>query len=178
MGKHTLYYFRAVLYWFKVLTAPPIFDEDGVPSSTTEMKEVVFSKANHRDAVLAFLSSNLYSLYYTMWSSCQVVNSSDFDCPVNIDKLVSEVGADLSTLAKSLMDDYQRNSVIQQREYRSRGREFVMRKQYFFIKNSKPIIDEIDRVLAQHYGFTDEELDFIINYDIKYRMGRDSGDES
>ncbi len=26
-------------------------------------------------------------------------------------------------------------------------------------------------VLAQHYGFTDEELDFIINYDIKYRMG-------
>jgi hypothetical protein len=32
-----------------------------------------------------------------------------------------------------------------------------------------------DRVLAQHYGFTAEELDFIINYDIKYRMGRDSG---
>ena len=27
------------------------------------------------------------------------------------------------------------------------------------------------RVLAEHYGFTDEELDFIINYDIKYRMG-------
>ena len=41
---------------------------------------------------------------------------------------------------------------------------------------------EIDRVLAAHYGFTDEELDFIpsirlragINYDIKYRMGRDT----
>ena len=41
---------------------------------------------------------------------------------------------------------------------------------------SKPIIDEIDRVLARHYGFTDEELDFIINYDIKYRMGQDSDD--
>ena len=25
--------------------------------------------------------------------------------------------------------------------------------------------------------FTDEELDFIINYDIKYRMGRGDGDE-
>jgi hypothetical protein len=36
---------------------------------------------------------------------------------------------------------------------------------------SKPIIDEIDKVLAKHYGFTEEELDFIINYDIKYRMG-------
>jgi len=36
-------------------------------------------------------------------------------------------------------------------------------------------IDEIDRVLARHYGFTEEELDFIIHYDIKYRMGRDAG---
>jgi len=51
------------------------------------------------------------------------------------------------------------------------------------MKKSKPIIDEIvgaaspleNRVLAQHYGFTAEELDFIINYDIKYRMGRDNG---
>jgi hypothetical protein len=34
--------------------------------------------------------------------------------------------------------------------------------------------EEIDRVPAAHYGFTDEELDFIINYDIKYRMGRDA----
>jgi len=25
------------------------------------------------------------------------------------------------------------------------------------------------------YGFTDEALDFIINYDIKYCMGRDGG---
>jgi len=36
-------------------------------------------------------------------------------------------------------------------------------------------------VLAVHYGFTEEELDFIPstklragNYDIKYRMGRDA----
>ena len=33
-------------------------------------------------------------------------------------------------------------------------------------------MNEIDRVLAEHYGFTDEELDFIINYDIKYPMGK------
>ena len=30
---------------------------------------------------------------------------------------------------------------------------------------------------AAYYGFTDEELDFIINYDIKYRMGRDTESE-
>ena len=51
----------------------------------------------------------------------------------------------------------------------------------YCLRPSKPIIDEIDRVLARHYGFTDEELDFIINYDIKYRIGKDAdsdeGDE-
>jgi hypothetical protein len=46
----------------------------------------------------------------------------------------------------------------------------------FYPRLSKFIIDEIDRVLAKHYGFTDEELDFIINYDIKYRMGQDDGE--
>ena len=53
-------------------------------------------------------------------------------------------------------------------------------------------LDEIDRVLAAHYGFTDEELDFPSSklragipltrlragdYDIKYRMGRDAESE-
>ena len=41
----------------------------------------------------------------------------------------------------------------------------------FRVNQSKPIIDQIDKVLGLHYGFSDEELDFIINYDIKYRMG-------
>jgi hypothetical protein len=31
--------------------------------------------------------------------------------------------------------------------------------------------------LAGHCGFTDEESDFIINYDVKYRMGRDAVEE-
>lgn len=29
--------------------------------------------------------------------------------------------------------------------------------------------------MIQPYGFTNAELDGLINYDIKYRMGRDSG---
>jgi hypothetical protein len=57
-----------------------------------------------------------------------------------------------------------------------------LRVQCIIPKFSKDIIDEIDRMLAAHHGFTDEELDFIpstklragINYDIKYRMGRDA----
>ena len=49
--------------------------------------------------------------------------------------------------------------------------------QCIYPKASKPILDEIDTVLARHYGFTDEELDFILNYDIKYRVGSDTEGE-
>jgi hypothetical protein len=56
--------------------------------------------------------------------------------------------------------------------YQSTGE--IKYEEYYAYK-SKPIINEIDRVLAKHYGFTDEEMDFIINYDIK-SMGRESED--
>ncbi len=39
-------------------------------------------------------------------------------------------------------------------------------------------LPQLDRVLAKHYGFTDEELDFIINYDIKYCMRKDDGGDN
>jgi hypothetical protein len=35
----------------------------------------------------------------------------------------------------------------------------------------KQLAGILDKVLATHHGFTEEELDFIINYDIKYCMG-------
>src|SRR3712207_8080133 len=53
-------------------------------------------------------------------------------------------------------------------------RRGVIEYQEFYPKESKPILDEIDQVLAEHYRFTAEELDFIINYDIKYRVDRKS----
>ena len=71
------------------------------------------------------------------------------------------------------MDDLRKHSRTRVYNYQTSGR---VEYQEFYPRLSKPIIDEIDRVLAQHYGFTDEELDFIINYDIKYRMGQ-SGDD-
>jgi hypothetical protein len=44
---------------------------------------------------------------------------------------------------------------------------------------NKFIIDRINSLLSEHYGFTQEELDFIINYDIKCRIGKEleSGEE-
>jgi hypothetical protein len=38
-------------------------------------------------------------------------------------------------------------------------------------------MQEIDRVLARHHGFTDEELERSIKCDIKYHWEREAGKE-
>lgn len=43
----------------------------------------------------------------------------------------------------------------------------------FSPQKSKTITEEINNVLAGNYGFTAERLDFIINNNLKYRMGRE-----
>ena len=62
------------------------------------------------------------------------------------------------------MDDYKLHSVI-------KTRRDGVGYQEFYPSRSKSKMDEIDRELACQYGFNDEELDLVINYDIKYRMG-------
>src|SRR5262249_24475876 len=76
-------------------------------------------------------------------------------------------------LGSAYLDNIRRNSTMLVRRQKQTGRTET---RSFKIQLSKSLIDDIDRVLARHYGFTDEELDFIINYDIKYRMGQDGGD--
>ena len=158
------FYFRAVQYWFKVLDTEPIFEEDGIQKVTGEMKAIYTENEDEKYVILAVLSSNLFFLHYIVWSSCQVVNSRDFGLGFQLNNLNERLKTQLSALGKKLQADYQKNSQLRVRNYSKKGRIFTMKKQHFYIKYSKPTIDEIDKVLAKHYGLTEEELDFIINY--------------
>jgi len=75
----------------------------------------------------------------------------------------------LISLGEKYIEDLKRNSTMLVRQQRQTGRTET---QSFKVQLSKPIIKEIDTVLAKHYNFTDKELYFITNYDIKYRMGQ------
>lgn len=72
------------------------------------------------------------------------------------------------------LKDLDKNGTMLVREQKQTG---TTEAQSFKIQKSKPILDEIDTAPAGHCGFTAEELDFILNYDIKYRLGRSSGEE-
>ena len=120
----------------------------------------------------ALLNSNLFYFFWKSLTDARHVYPSNIAmCPVAVDEVshsavdeVSHSASELSSLVNHLMNELRRNS-----ERIVYGKAEV---DQFYVAPCKPIIDEIDPVLAEHYGFTEEELDFIINYDIKYRMGR------
>ena len=88
--------------------------------------------------------------------------------PCSIDGMDKAVPISLQGKVQQLMHDFKSNSIWIKNEYKRYGKLSI---QSFQPRLSKPIIDEIDTDLALHYGINDKELDFIKNFDLKYRMG-------
>ena len=83
------------------------------------------------------------------------------------------VGQQLENLSNSLTESLKENAQRKTVHYRGTG---IVEYDEFNVKASRNIVDSIDVALSTHYGFPSNISDFIINYDIKYRMGRDGGE--
>ena len=156
--KHCIHYRSAGLrYWI-------IFVRNGFNTESTSNKSKGFASAIKADYYMSALNSNLYwwyySLNYDMFNQTDA-NILDFQLSYN-----EKIGINL--FAKILEEDLDKNKTL----LVTNKKDGDTNVSYAYNKRlSKSIIDKIDKALAEHYGFTEEELDFIINYDIKYRMG-------
>jgi hypothetical protein len=172
--KHAAMFHNAPQYWVRSMNYAPYFwnERDGHKVST-QMKSVYLETDLDKESVVALLNSSLFYWWFIIMSDCRHLNLREIaSFPVNLHLMNQPVKEMLAEIVQRLMQNYQANATRKQAMYKTTGR---VEYDEFSPRLSKPIIDEIDRVLAQHYGFTDEELDFIINYDIKYRMGDDLG---
>ena len=159
------HYHRSPRYWIRAMDFEQYFKSDSRLRSVHHFRDMVFSDKAEGQAMSAVINSTLFFLWFMAVCNGRNLAGEDVSSfPVGV--IHPDVRSRLIAIFAKLMKDYKRNSFVRKRadcEY-----------QEFRPSLSKPIIDEIDRVLARHYGFTEEELDFIINYDIKYRMGQDS----
>ena len=166
----TIYYHNAARYWVRSMNFVPYFwnERDGEKIST-QIKPLNFVSEVDASVVVTILNSSLYYWWYIVLSDCRHVNKREIiHFPIGLDEMTMSIKQELSQLSNDLMADLKQHAQRKETYYNATGRVVY---DEFFPRHSKHIIDEIDRVLAQHYGFTNEELDFIINYDIKYRMG-------
>ena len=166
-SQHRVYHRRTGgLYWKVFTDFSPAFKVNSQQGRSSTEASFGLETAEIVKPIVAILSSNLFWWWYTIATNCRDLTPYDLqNFPIPQSALED---AELARLGEEYLADLRRNSEMMVRKQKSTGRTET---QTFKIQKSKPIIDKIDRVLAQHYGFTDEELDFIINYDIKYRMG-------
>jgi len=168
-----IYVHRIVRYFIKAVDFLPHFQNEAEGIKKSEDYKPFTFRQDLSSALAAAINSSAFYWFWHAYSDgfhCgyRDVRAFGLNHPMTLDTVEA-----LSDLNVSTMKDFRENS-----HRRSIYSKATGRIEYDEIspKQSKPIIDEIDRALAQHYGFTDEELDFIINYDIKYRMGAGGGE--
>ena len=162
-------YFRAAGggYFLLIKNQKSITYINGVLEDVKAEKEIKISDSYNNSAIGAIVSSSLFYWNYIAYTDCRNLTKGYID---NFPAPISAVKDDsLAIDGVKLFVDYEVNKYTKDTYYKSTGRNVVYDE--YYPKKSKKYIDCIDCILAKHYGFTEEELDFIINYDIKYRMG-------
>lgn len=146
-------------YWVTFLNSD--FDCDAVSNKSTSIQQ------DYKAAIFsAVYNSNLFWWFYSI--NFDLFNFKDYmifgfklNYPI-------EFEAEMVGLSEVLESNLRANAIFYEINSKTRG---INRTVTYNKSVSKQYMDAIDVVLAKHYGFTDEELDFIINYDIKSRMG-------
>lgn len=153
-----IYYRSAGGRYFKVVT-------NYSTKSSSETKILLESKI--ADSIGCILSSSLSFWFYQIysdnlsWKSYEIENFtipylSDKDI-VALEKLYQKYLADIENNAKN-------RTVTEDSSYHiSEFKEYKIQK-------SKHIIDQIDDLICPLYGLTQEEIDFIKNYEIEFRL--------
>ena len=160
-----IYYTRKLGAFVQVLNfVPEIYDEKGKKREPSELKSIDFDSEAVRNLFLALLNSNLFHWLLTVESDCRNLNKREvLSAPFEVEAARQAVIKQLGNLSQDLMRELLRSAKTL--------KIGDLRIQCTYPKFSKSLIDEIDGVLATHYGFDAEEIDFLINHDIKYRMG-------
>ena len=169
-AKTPIYFHNAPRYWVRATDFAPYFwnERDGEKIST-QVKLLHLATATDALATVAALNSSLFYWWFLILSDCRHLNMREVaNFPLGLDRMDAATKIRLRKLTSRLMENFNQYKTRKETRYKTTGKVIY---DEFNQKPSKPIVDEVDRVLAEHYGFTDEELDFIINYDIKYRMG-------
>ncbi len=172
-GRATTYYSRKVNAFLQILDfVPEVRDGRGQLRPPSEFKELVFAEELHASAALCLLNSTLFRWVMDVVSDGSHLNRREIDNFPFDPRRAADLPGKFTKLAKRLSADLRRHSFTRKMTYS----HDTLTVQCIAPKFSKLILDEIDEVLAQYYGLTEEELDFIVNYDIKYRMGQDAED--
>lgn len=135
-------------------------------TGSTKEKAILFDKfiAN---SIGAILSSNLYFWFYQIFSNNLDLKKYEIEVfGIPTDKLKTNTITILESVYSDYLKDIEKNVNIRQTENYANIDSF---KEYK-IGKSKHLIDKIDDIIGPLYGLTNEEIKFIKEYEIEFRL--------
>jgi len=167
-GEYRLYYQEACRYWAKASHIQPNFRRNGEEISQPHGRDIAFPSKKSAAFAACLVNSSLFYWLYSALSDGEHINDSLvrlFPIPlgwesVNWEILAERLFGDMAIHAAPKRITTKQGHVIEYDEISA--------------ANSKSYLDEIDIELGKCYGLSDAEIDHVISYDIKYRLGREA----
>ncbi len=164
-------------YWLKALDYMPDFFSErkgNVPS--TKYKYLCFKKNIEPAVFICLLNSSLFYWYWILFSDERDLTRREIDeFPIKYNSITENHIVQLHKLCNELMESYIVNAVKKTVNLGNNIGGVTFNE--YHPKYSKTIINKIDDILGLIYGFTEEEVNFIKNYDIRFRMGDEYSEE-
>ena len=161
-SKWVMYFHRTPGYWIRMLDFLPFFESPAGDRSVHHIRELYATSEAARAEIAGLGSSSLYFWWFFAIGNCRNLTKGDllgFPAP----RLDAGGAVEIVRIFNELMKSYKDNSSVKSRA--------KARYQEFDWVAAKPSVDAMDEFFAKVFGLTDEELDFVINYDIKVRVG-------
>ena len=138
--------------------------------STNSNKETFFFvDKKYRDLIGCILSSSLSFYFYQVYSNNLSWTFSDITSfTIPFDNINSKIIKQIEILYKEYLEDIEKNANI--REVSSKSKYTMDEFKEYKIGKSKHIIDKIDRLICPLYGLSEEETEFIIGYELEFRV--------
>jgi hypothetical protein len=178
-SQHTgtfVYYQEATNYWLKAVCRVPYYKKNGIVKEPPHGRFLYLENESTARIVMAIMNSSLFYTWFATFSDgFHLAHALVRDFPL-ADDLTPLL--ELTTYAQQLEQEITKYARRSTRNTRANGdgkqAAHQIELEEYRMRYCKSLLDDIDAVLADYYGFTDEELEFVITYDIKYRLGREN----
>ena len=163
-----VYYQEACRYWLKSSTYSPRFVRNGLAVEQPHGRILWVRDRQAAGLINCVLNSSLFYWYYSTLSDCEHVNDSlvrGFPLPLNWEEtkweeISNKIDARLSSSSTPKRIKTEQGHVIEYDEING--------------KAARQEIDAADLALGRAFAMSESEIDYFMNYDIKYRIGQES----
>jgi len=162
-GSSLFYHDSGESYWTKALNYEPKGIREGKEVRASHWFGINVNP-KYADFVLCVVNSTLFYWFWLTISDCRDLTQNVLkQFPIPSDSAFSsKILKELKETSTKLMNCYQKNSYYVEKRKGYESLEFK-------VNRCKRGVNEIDRLIGQIYGLTDEEVEYLIKYDEEMR---------